>query len=195
MRHCLLRVGIGTGAVATMLATVLLLLPGVGIDRSEKAWVAIPRGVVLRLEVHFVDVDVVLAGLAILAETPCAGTRGDARGAWPGEERGAISVIGVRRVRIPLGDLSQGIVASMVEADTNGIGWEPPELGVPKSSADLVDVKLEWISANRVKLGVIVYKEDGGRWAVVLFIGSCVCYALVKSHNETSQAARRGRPW
>lgn len=36
----------------------------------------------------------------------------------------------------------------MVEADGNGVGWEPANLGVHESTSDAVDVDLERVLAD-----------------------------------------------
>jgi hypothetical protein len=87
-------------------------------------------------EVLIVNEDLILLGAAERAEGPRAAKKAATLSARPAEVGGA----GV--------DKAKRVVTSVVEADSNGVGREPADLGVLKSTSNAVNVDLERVLAD-----------------------------------------------
>ena len=87
-------------------------------------------------EVLAVDEHLELQGATKRAEDPWAAEEAGALGAGPAE----VGRAGVNKVK--------RVVTGVVEADGNGVGWEPADPGVHQGTGDAIDVDLERVLAD-----------------------------------------------
>jgi hypothetical protein len=179
---------------------VIILRPRIGINGTKQRGLAVASTNTLVGEVAAVDKNLVLASRTHLADEPLAIVQADAWGRGPSQvSRGWV-------------DLLERVVASVEEANGDGIGREPANLCVPKFPSRRVNVHLQRLSADlhqllatlaswiafrgetyRVQLSIIVHEESGDWRVPPLVVRLNDGNALLQSQGIIAQWAGASR--